>query len=275
VKKTLRQLAVREARDLLRSLDGASTERPPVTGVEFPEGMEWRFKRLEGIRVRDVDCGGPKIFGSLLRRPLIKGCSFQDVILDGLAVWRVDFVECRFEATSIGKRYRGLFKKSSFVGCSFIDCRIEGVTFDGSSLTRCHFERSHLSDVRWDGCVLKDLDGSGSMKAVGFVGCELRQVDLSAMAFSGCSFLDNNAVDLGLPDNPTNFLLAPQILLEAQDALEKQLSPMGFEQYVVLARILSRSRSDLLVDESLFQRVPEADRSVVMAALFKLHRFGA
>jgi hypothetical protein len=250
-------------------------EPPPVTGVEFPEGMEWRFRKLEGVRLRDVNCGGPKIFGSLFRRPLIKRCSFQDVTLDGLAVWRADFLDCRFEAASLGKRYRGLFKKSSFVGCSFIDCRIEGVGFDGTSFTRCHFDGSRLIDVRWERCVLNEVDASGSMRSAGFVGCELRQVDFSAVAFSECSFLDNNAVDLKLPDNPSNFLLAPHLLLEAQNALQRQISPDGFEQYVVLARILSQSRSALLVDESLFQRVPQAERSVVMSTLFGLRRPGA
>jgi len=253
-------------------LDGSSAEPSPVAEVSFPEGMEWRFRRLEGVHLRDVDCGGPKIFGSLLRRPLLKGCSFQNVSLDGLAIWRADFSDCRFEAASLGKRYRGLFKKSSFVGCSFVDCRIEGVTFDGCSLTRCRFDSSHLSDVSWQRCTLNELDGSGSMKSVGFVGCELRQVHFAAVVFSGCSFLDNNAVGLELPDNTANFLLAPRLLLEAQNALQKQLSPAGFDQYVILARILSQSRSDLLVDDSLFQRVPEADRSAVMSTLFELRR---
>jgi hypothetical protein len=275
VKKALRPLDVGEARELLRTLDGASIEPPPVIGVAFPEGMKWGFRKLEGVQLRGVDCGGPRIFGSLFHRPLIKTCSFRDVTLDGLAIWRADFLDCRFEATSFGKRYRGLFKKSSFVGCSFIDCRIEGVGFDGTSFTHCHFDGSRLTDVRWERCVLEGVNASGSMTSTGFVGCELRRVDFSAVAFSNCSLLDNHVADLKLPDNSGNFLLAPRVLLEAQNALQRQLSPDGFEQYAVLARILSQSRSDILVDESLFQRVPQAERSVVMSTLFRLRHPGA
>jgi hypothetical protein len=124
--------------------------------------------------------------------------------------------------------------------------------------------------VGWERCTLTDVEGAGSMKSVGFMRCELRHVNFSAVTFASCSLLDNNAVDLTLPDTPSNFLLAPQLLLAAQETLRERLSADGFDQYVILARILSQSRSDLLVDESLFQRVPEAERRLVVSTLHEL-----
>lgn len=262
----VQELSGNEANKLLSSLkDGQS-----VANVGFPHGLTWRFRSIDGVEFRSVDLGGPNIFGSWLGRKRFTRCVFYDALLDGIAIWKVDFLACTFKDVTFGERFRGLFKKCSFTDCSFENCLIRDVSFDETPIRRSHIQGGRVS-ASWRGCTLEQVTAATTMRSSGFTGCTFRDVDFSQTKFVGCGFSDNSGEPL-LPNTPDNFLLNPKKLLDMESQLKNRLTPESLTKYRRVAAAMSQVTSDLLVDESMFSEVPRGERAVVMGQLFEQRR---
>jgi hypothetical protein len=256
---------MKEAHTLLSSLQSGQS----VRDVRFPEGLKWRVGSVDGVEFKNIDFGGPKIFGSWLGRRKFRRCLIDGGLLDGIAIWQADFETCTFRNASLGKRYKGLFKKCRFTDCSFQDCRIEDVAFSETSLSRCRIEGGRVTDSSWRECTLENVEAATEMKSTGFIGCSFRDVDFSKSKFTGCGFGKSAFGEPILPSNPDNFLLSPQELLELENELVKTLTPESLEKYQAISRVMSRVDRELLVDESMFSDVPKAERTIIMGTLYE------
>jgi uncharacterized protein YjbI with pentapeptide repeats len=192
------------------------------------------------------------------------------VNLDDVRASRVDFVSCRFEDTTFGERAVGLIEGCAFVDCVFSGGCLDHVTFAKSTFRRCTFERIRARKARWQRCVLETVTLSGTLESTHFLNNSFKSADFSAADLLECAILDSSDSDLKLPDRPTNFVVSPTSLIQAQTVLNDELEADAFANYKRLAEAYAQLGPIVIVSEGLFDQLAPRDREAVMATLYRL-----